>query len=123
MPQNCRKMYFWIFAACFLPLANVLGFSPDASFINEQITRLIGLTHNNGIKVVHSFKVSRKDESAATYLITLPSEDYGGRIARFACEIDGKAVVGTTSQKTNDAVILKVPVPDSFAAGTITCNT
>ncbi len=97
--------------------------SLHASFVNTGITRNIGATHNNAIKLIASFTVKRtQNNDDKPYVLWLPSETQGGRLARVKCEVDGKAAeVEVTKQEAS--VELAVAVKREWMEGKVECTT
>ena len=100
-----------------LALANVAY----SSWVNEQVTRNIGCTHNNGIKEILQVRASRVKD-AQSYQFHLAPEEYAGRLARLSCEIDSQAVQEVTTTKESEKIIVAVAVPSEFKSGTISCT-
>jgi oligosaccharyltransferase complex subunit alpha (ribophorin I) len=102
-------------------ISSVLG-AVDRAFVIENVKRVIRLGNLQGTETTLSYKVTRKDASASAYMVTLLSEEQGGRISKFACQVEKDVILDLSVEKTDKGVSLKVPLPASFSSGTIFCQ-
>ena len=94
----------------------------DKSFVVENVKRTISLVSPHGVDVSLAFKATKKDAAASAFLITIPSENQAGRIAKVSCSEAKEGVKEVQVEKSEQAVSIKVPVTASFSTGTFTCQ-
>jgi hypothetical protein len=94
----------------------------DAAFLNENINRKITLASPHGLENMLTFKVTKKDAAATSYVIPLRNESQAGRISWFSCKVNNEVAKDVQLDTSGGKINLKVSLPREFTSGSISCQ-